>query len=832
VAHQVVAIIVSKANKAILAPVTSATRNVFPEAQLIDDKLLLKHDVRNTLLLRHIGYNVPNPMLTHYDWPGGVPFKVQAHTCALLTEHARAYVINDKGCVDADTEYLSPTGWRRIADYTEGAVAQYWPTTGKIDFVDNPPFVKLPCAEMIRFKTAHGIDQMLSPEHRVLLADGQVVSADFIEMKYGSRPQGSARPYFITTFKVDRPGIPLSAAQLRVQVAVNADGNVRYNNYVRVRLKRPRKILRMRFLLEQSGIPFKEKDCAPIGFKAFSFKAPWPKGYSAAWWEASQEQLEIIADEAVNWDGTRRKGNGIGFSSYKQSDVEFMQYAYSASGRCTSIGSSYRFRRGEEEIEHRLHARNRATTGLVCGPKHIYREDTKDGYKYCFEVPSTFLLFRRNGHIFASGNTGKTRAALWAWDFLNRAGAANKLLVVAPKSTLRFVWEAEAFRIFPQRKVVVLHGRRSSATRKQRLALLVEDADVYVINHDGLRVIAKELAERTDIDTLVIDELAVYRNASNRQKLMAAFAQRFKFVWGMTGGPMPQEPTDVWGQCKIITPHTVPRRRNACKEMLMTQLSQFTWRPRPDAVDKAFAMMQPSVRYTLEDVTELPEIVERIVDVPLTTQQEKTYNAVRQDMVAFIKEKTVKAFNAGVQLGKLTQISGGWVYTKNPEFVKLDATPRVMQLIEDIEGAAHKVIVFVPFRHMIEGIAKEFEAHKVPFEWCMVHGDTRDRDLVFNAFQNTDQYKVMLADPGTIHHGVTLTAADTGIWYTAITSFERYEQANARFRRYGQKHRQLLLHYQSTPVEKKLYRALKAKDALQGKLLDLLEEATEADEPR
>lgn len=515
-------VIISKANKALLVPVTSATRNVFPDAPLLEDKLVLKHDIRNTLLLRHIGYNVPNPMLTHYDWPRppgkeNDPFRVQMLSCAMLTENPHAYVINDKG-------------------------------------------------------------------------------------------------------------------------------------------------------------------------------------------------------------------------------------------------------------------------------------------------------------------TGKTRAALWSWDFLNRSGLAHKAIVVAPKSTLRFVWEAEAFTILPDRKVSVLYGKRKSATKAQRIKALADDADIYVINHDGLCVVIKELENRPDIDTLIIDELAVYRNPSNRQKLMAAFSHRFKFVWGMTGSPMPQEPTDVWGQCKVVTPHTIPKRRKACKEMLMTQLSQFIWRPKPDAVDKAFAMMQPSVRYTLEDVTELPEIVERIVDVPLSKQQEKTYGDVRRDLVAYVKDKTVKAVNAGVALGKLTQVSGGWVYTKNPEFVTLDAEPRISQLIDDIEGAAHKVIVFVPFRHMILGLYEKLKPH---FDVCMVHGDSQDRDQIFNAFQNTEQYKVMLADPGTIHHGVTLTAADTGIWYVPITSFERYDQANARFRRYGQKHRQLLLHYQSTPVERKLYRALQAKDALQGKLLDLLEDATE-----
>lgn len=450
------------------------------------------------------------------------------------------------------------------------------------------------------------------------------------------------------------------------------------------------------------------------------------------------------------------------------------------------------------------------------------------------EMTCAMLTENPRAYVLNDKGTGKTRAALWAWDFLNQAGIAHRPLVVCPKSTLRFVWEAEAFALFPERKVSVLYGKRKTATREQRLAALAADADIYIINHDGLRVVADEIRARPDIDVLIIDELSVYRNPSDRFKLMANFAQRFKIVWGMTGSPMPQEPTDVWCQGKIITPATVTKRRKATKEMLMTQLGPYTWRPKPDAVEKAYTMLQPNVRYTLADVTELPDLVERVIDVPLSAQQEKVYKDVKNELVAIVKDKTVKAVNAGVALSKLTQISTGYVYTRNPEFVKLDADPRITQLIDDIQGADQKVLVFVPFRHTIEGIGKEFEGRKVPFKWCTIHGDTHDRDQIFHQFQSVvdpsdETYiKVMLADPRTIHHGVTLTSANTGIWYCPITSFEVYDQANARFRRYGQKHRQLLLHYQSTPVERRMYRQLEAKDTLQMKLLDMLAEATEA----
>ena len=441
---------------------------------------------------------------------------------------------------------------------------------------------------------------------------------------------------------------------------------------------------------------------------------------------------------------------------------------------------------------------------------------------------NTCVLLTENmrAYVLNEKGTGKTKAACWSWDFLNRCGLAKKMLVVAPRSTLKFTWAREIFGTLPSRTVKILYG-----TKKERLKTLAEDADIYVINHDGVKVIKKELELRTDIDTLCLDELAVYRNNSERSKAMRKFAARFKIVWGMTGGPMPNEVVDVWGQAMIITPNTVPRYRKTCKQMLMTQVSEYKWLPKPDGVERAFSMLQPSIRYALDDVAELPETIYRTIDVDMSPSQKATYLKVKREMLAMIQEKKIIAVNAGAAMSKLLQIAGGWVYTKAPEFVRLDAAPRIVSLFEQIEECERKVIVMVPYRHAIEGLVdlcgRLTESGKVSFDYCMVHGDTKDRDVLFNAFQNTPQYKVLFAHPGTIHHGLTLTAADTVIWYLPVTSYEVYDQANGRIIRVGQKHKQQILHLQAAPVERHLYSLLGRKEKVQDKLLELLEDATE-----
>jgi SNF2 family DNA or RNA helicase len=441
------------------------------------------------------------------------------------------------------------------------------------------------------------------------------------------------------------------------------------------------------------------------------------------------------------------------------------------------------------------------------------------------KITSIMLSENPRSYVLNDMGTGKTRTVYWTWDYLNKNKLAGRLLVVCKLSNLRDPWSNEAFKIIPRAKVNLLHGNR-----KDRLRLLEELADIYVINHDGLRVIYKEILARKDITVLCIDELAAYRNNSDRSKLMRKFAKKFDIVWGLTGNPRPHQPTDVWGQCKIITPgrNNLPETFKAAQETLMTRVSQYEWKPKPGANDVAFSWMQPSVRFPLDAVTELPDAITRTIDVELSEEQKKVYDKVKKDLVAMVRAKQITALNAGVAMGKLLQIAGGWVYSKNPEFIRLDASPRISALVDLIESSNHKVIVLIPYTHMIEGINGIFERLKeVSFDWCMVHGETKHKHDFFNAFQLTDKYKVLLANPVTVSHGLNLTAADTTIWYLPVTSYDTYEQMNARIRRTGQKHKQQFLQMQGAPVEKHLYRMLKTKEIGQDKLLALFEEASE-----
>lgn len=457
----------------------------------------------------------------------------------------------------------------------------------------------------------------------------------------------------------------------------------------------------------------------------------------------------------------------------------------------------------------------------------VHPHVTTSGYDYSGGTPfdiqrTTVELLTENprAYVLNSMGTGKTKCVLWAYDYLRRVSSARKMLVVCPLSTMRFTWAREVFMTTPQYKTAVLHG-----SREKRLALLEDRTpDIYIINHDGLKIIAEAVEKRDDIDVLCLDELATYRNPTQKTKIAARIARSKPTVWGLTGAPTPNAPTDVFQQAKIITPSSVPKYFGTFRDMTMIKINQFKWVPKRESTKTAMSALQPNVRYTLDDIMELPAFISRVIDVEMGPKQTKVYDALRRDCQAMLANGTIKAANAGAVMSKLLQVSLGCVYMEDGSTLKLDNDNRDKTLVDLIEATDRKVLVFTPFKHSLRNIHEVLDRNDISN--YMVSGDTpaKERDKIFREFQFETEPKVLAAHPQCVSHGITLTAADTVIWYGPTASLETYDQANARIRRVGQAHKQQFLHMQATAVERHIYNLLMRKLTVQDELLKMLEE--------
>jgi SNF2 family DNA or RNA helicase len=362
---------------------------------------------------------------------------------------------------------------------------------------------------------------------------------------------------------------------------------------------------------------------------------------------------------------------------------------------------------------------------------------------------------------------------------LRKCGQVNRALVVCPLSTMERTWADEAFFSFPRYKVHVLHG-----TREKRLRLLHENADIYLINTDGVKIIKDELRERFDIDLVVIDELALFRNKStDRWKAMNEICnkQTPRKVWGLTGSPVPNEPTDAWAQVKLVTPENnrLPKYYGAFRNMVMTQVNQFRWEPKPDAVQTVFSMMQPAVRFSIDDCLDLPPQIVTTRKVELTSEQQRAYKSMMNNLVAQLQSGQVTASNDAIKAGKLLQIMLGTVYDEGGNPMNIPNQNRLEVLKETIEESEGKSLVFIPFTGALHTVADYLKKQGLTVEVVDGSVSKTERDRIFGLFQTTADPRVIVANPHAMSHGLTLTAATTIIWYGPTYSNEVYQQACA-----------------------------------------------------
>jgi len=199
-------------------------------------------------------------------------------------------------------------------------------------------------------------------------------------------------------------------------------------------------------------------------------------------------------------------------------------------------------------------------------------------------------------------------------------------------------------------------------------------------------------------------------------------------------------------------------------------------------------------------------------------------------MLVEVSGTIVTAVNAAASLNKLLQVSGGAVYANGRQVVEFDINPRLNALKEVLDETLHKVIIFVPYRHTIEVVERWLrqEGHTIEVIDGSVPASTRNR--IIQAFQAQEDPKILLIQPQAASHGVTLTAADTIVFWSPVMSVETYMQCVARIDRVGQKNKMTVVHLQGSDAERRVYTMLRGKLGSHLQLVDLYKSVIESDE--
>jgi SNF2 family DNA or RNA helicase len=432
------------------------------------------------------------------------------------------------------------------------------------------------------------------------------------------------------------------------------------------------------------------------------------------------------------------------------------------------------------------------------------------------KITAEFLTTNNKAFCFNEQGTGKTASVIWAVDYLMQRGLVKRVLVICPLSIMKSAWQQDLFKFAIHRTVSVAHG-----SAKKRKEIINAGSEFVVINFDGVGIVKKEILAG-GFDLIVVDEASAYKNAqTDRWKDLRDLTKVIRGLWMLTGTPAAQAPTDAYGLAKLVNPQGIPMFYGQFRDQVMAKVSKYRWIPRPESKHIVHKALQPAIRFEKKQCLDLPPVTFTERDAPLTPQQLKYYNVLKKQMLIEADGEEISAVNAAVKLNKLLQISGGAVYTDTGEVLEFDVSGRLNVVQEVIDETSNKVLVFVPFTHTIELLEKHLVKHGITCE--VINGDVpvNRRSELVKQFQDGVHPKVLIIQPQAASHGLTLTAADTIIWYAPCSSVETYLQANARIDRPGQVNPMTIVHITGSPIETKMYAHLRGNIAHHTKIIDL-----------
>ena len=429
--------------------------------------------------------------------------------------------------------------------------------------------------------------------------------------------------------------------------------------------------------------------------------------------------------------------------------------------------------------------------------------------------------YEGNVGFFVDMGLGKTISALTAIDEMLRTGWRSAL-VVAPLRVCQAVWSQEAQDWAHTRKlrVVWVHG-----SAKQRLRLLAQPADVYLLSYSLLQWLGEQ--KTLDLPEILVLDESTHIKAPNTQRFKALryrLLKRFERVIIMTGTPAPNTLLNLWSQVFCLDQGArLGTSYGTYKQRFFEQVDYqgYRYEPRRGAEEEIYDLLSDIVvRLDARDWLKLPEVIEAPTPVVLPDVTMRLYRKHEREMFTELdNEGTINSVNAAVLSMHCQQMANGAIYD-DPEVrdswsllhnAKLDA---VAELLEEDDSP---VIIAYKFRHDLARLQAAYPT--------AVHV-TKDNVAKVQEDWNADKLPIILMNPSSSSHGLNLQkgSGHRVIWLSLTWSLEHYTQTMGRLARSGSRHRRVYsqIIYARGTVDEAIMDALAHKAGTQRALLDAL----------
>lgn len=318
------------------------------------------------------------------------------------------------GCLDGETEVMTPVGWKKIREWRGGEIL-LWSPDGVGYFGRPRKHIVAPCEEMLRFDCGKHMEMRLTPNHRVPLYgwDGRFVVKSAEEVS--RHPSKHLIP---ATWEMASGSSEMSDDEIRLWVATCADGNCpKAGKQCVFAFRRARKIYRLKEILGRLGIEYRvhvtHRSDGSDETKVTISRAGFPKHFDWRVTGFSSHQLDVFVEELKYWDGLADSGYDR-YDTTDKGDADIVQFACHAIGRNATISVREDRRNSRWSKNYSVHIAKKESpknkVALRCDSFKSEWVKTSDGRQYCFETETGFFIARYNGHVFVTGNSGKSVA--------------------------------------------------------------------------------------------------------------------------------------------------------------------------------------------------------------------------------------------------------------------------------------------------------------------------------------------------------------------------------------------------------------------------------------
>ena len=407
---------------------------------------------------------------------------------------------------------------------------------------------------------------------------------------------------------------------------------------------------------------------------------------------------------------------------------------------------------------------------------------------------------------FMEMGTGKTKVLIDNMAMLYDKGKIDGALIIAPKGVVGTWYSNELPTHLPSHieNVTVLWQPNINKKQQEKLETLfeVETAlhilimNVEAFSTDKGRLFAEKFL-RSHNALMAIDESTTIKNPSaKRTKNIVGLAKQAKYRRIMTGSPVTKNPLDLYSQCEFLDSYLLDFSsyyafRNRYAEMKTMHAHGRSIQ----VVDKfrhlgelSDTIKKFSYRVLKEDCLDLPDKIFIKRQIQLTPDQRKLYEQMKKEAIAVLKGKQSTTVNTLTQLMRLQQITCGH-FTADDGATQPIANNRITELMDVLEETEGKAIIWAHYQYditaIINAVSKKYGEESIVDYYGLTPQEERQPNI--KRFQDDPKCRFIVGTPSTGGYGITLTAANTVIYYSNGYDLEKRLQSEDRAHRMGQK---------------------------------------------